>query len=416
MGSPDRHAAGDTTSTMNTRTTANHDPAHAPERNLSSLRNRAITVSLAVAAQSCRTYAKEAREACLWLANLAANSVRIQVCWQLRGLEDPLGTIGRIAEADLCDKLSLDRRDVYAALTGADDADLPKFVAAVKKLRAEFEGALPPLVKTADTRIIAEAFDVAAQHRITLVQGKWRHGKTVESERNWLLNLHDTIWIRCPSDNFERTFLSEFARALGIGANVSKKTPQLRQQIKNALGVGMISRVVIDEAHELWPREIASQKPIRAEFIRELRDELCVGFILLATEQFALNMELAKQHNARYAPGQLAGRRYQFELRDAHTDREIRAIAALHCGNATEDALDGLVTFAKAEEGYLGQMVEAIAGARHIAGNNGNGQLAAITATHVALATRQQQTNARIKQLALAAKPARRGRFKLLAA
>src|SRR5207244_2772692 len=129
-------------------------------------------------------------------------------------------------------------------------------------------------------------------------------------------------------------------------------------------------------------------------------------------EQFALNMELAKAHNARYAPGQLAGRRYQFELRDAHTDREIRAIASLHSGNATEDALDGLVTFAKAEEGYLGQMVEAIAAARHLAGNHN----APITATHVALATRQQQTSARVKALALTAKPARRGRLKLLAA
>src|SRR6266542_2762946 len=147
---------------MNTRHSSNHDPSHAPERNLSSLRNRAITVSLAIAAQSCRTYPKEAREASLWLANLAANSQRIQVCWQLRGLEDPLGTIGRIAEVDLCHKLGLDRRDVYAALTGADDADLDKFCLAVKRLRADFESKLPPLVKTADTKQISEALDVSA--------------------------------------------------------------------------------------------------------------------------------------------------------------------------------------------------------------------------------------------------------------
>ena len=67
---------------------------------------------------------------------------------------------------------------------------------------------------------------------------------------------------------------------------------------------------------------------------------------------------------------------------------------------------------------YMGERgVERMWGpGRHLAGNNGNGQLSAITATHVALATRQQQTSARIKQLALTAKPARRGRFKLLAA
>jgi len=70
-------------------------------------------------------------------------------------------------------------------------------------------------------------------------------------------------------------------------------------------------------------------------------------------------------------------------------------VAALDCGNATAEALDGLVTFAKAEEGYLGQMVEAIATARHLAGNDN----APITATHVAVATRQQQTRARTRDL-----------------
>lgn len=396
---------------MNTRTTDNHDPAHAPERNLSSSRLRPINISLSIAAQACRAYSTESRNAALWLANLAANSQRIQICWQLRGLEDPLGTIGRITEVDICAKVGLHPIEVYRALTGHDDADLCKFVKLVSKLRADFESKLPPLVKTADTRTIAEAFEIAGQHRITLVQGKWRHGKTVEAERNWLLNLQDTIWMRAPSDNFERTFLNELGRALGIHSGNSKRTPVLRSQIKSALGIGLISRVVIDEAHELWPKDIASQKPIRSEFVRELRDEHGVGFILLSTEQFALNMELCKQHNARYAPGQLAGRRYQFELRDAHTDREIRAIAALHSGNATEDALDGLVTFAKAEEGYLGQMVEAIAAARHLVASASQ----PITATHVALATRQQQTSARVKALALSAKPTRRGRLRLVA-
>jgi len=95
-----------------------------------------------------------------------------------------------------------------------------------------------------------------------------------------------------------------------------------------------------------------------------------------------------------------------------HTDGEIRAIAALHCGNAAAEALDGLLAFAKAEEGYLGQMVEAIANARRLAGNHN----APITATHVAFAKRQQQTSARVTALAVNIKSTRRGRFKPLAA
>jgi DNA transposition AAA+ family ATPase len=398
---------------MNTRTTENSDPANAPERNLSSARLRPIAISLAVVAQSARTYAKEAREACLWLANLAANSQRIQLCWQRRLLADPIGTVGRITEVELCEKVGLHREDVYAALTGHDSADLPKFVAAVNTLRADFESKLPPLVRTADSRTIAEAFEVAGdEHRIAVVQGKWRHGKTEECERRWLLNLHRCVWLHCPSDNTERTFLTEFARALGIGANISKRPPLLRQQIKNALGIGLIDTVIVDEAHFLWPGDLVSAKPTRAEFIRELRDSLGVGFVLVTTDQFALAMEVAKQHNTRYAPGQLAGRRYQFQLRDTHTDKEIRAIAALHAGNATDEALEGFLAFARSEEGYLGQMIEAIATARHQAGNHG----APITAAHVTLATKQQQTSDRVKQLVTAIKPPRRGRMKLLAA
>jgi hypothetical protein len=245
-----------------------------------------------------------------------------------------------------------------------------------------------------------------------VVQGKWRHGKTEECERQWLLNLHRCVWLDCPEDNFDRTFLNSLATVLGIGAGRSKRVPVLRDQVKAALGIGLIDTIIIDEAHNLWPEDLQSAKPKRVELIRHLRDSLGVGSVLLTTEQFALAMELSKQHNVRYAPGQLAGRRYQFELHDVHTDGEIRAIAALHCGNATAQALDGLLTFAKAEEGYLGQMVEAIANARRLAGNHN----APITATHVAFATRQQQTSARIKALAVNVKAARRGRFKLLAA
>jgi DNA transposition AAA+ family ATPase len=397
---------------MNTRHSDNCDPGHAPERNLSSARLRPINISLAVAAQAARAYPKEAREACLWLANLAANSQRIQLCWQRRLLPDPIGTIGRITEADLCEKLSLHPIEVYRALTGHEDADLDKFCLAVKRLRAEFEAKLPPLVKTADSRVIAEAFATAGdEHRITVIQGKWRHGKTEEAERQWLLNLHRAVWLDCPEDNFDRTFLNALGASLGIGSNHSKKVPVLRGQIKAAVGIGLIDTVIVDEAHNLWPENLQSIKPKRVEFIRHLRDSLGVGAVLLTTEQFALAMEISKTQNARYAPGQLAGRRYQFELRDAHSDKEIRAIAALHCGNATDEALDGLVTFAKAEEGYLGQMVEAIAAARRLAG-----QRDTITPTHVAVATKQQQTTTRVKQLALSAKPARRGRIKLLAA
>jgi hypothetical protein len=401
---------------MKTRHADTDDPAHAAERNLSSRELRPLTISLAVAAQAVRTYPRAAREACLWLANLAANSPRIQLCWQHRFLPCPLDSVGRITEVELCEKVGLSRFDVYAALTGHCEADLPRFVTAVSKVRENFESNLPPLATTATSGMIGEAFEIAgARHQITRVEGKTRHGKTEEAQRLWLKNLHDTVWVHCPIGGDERTFLTEFARALGVGANISKKPPQIRQQIKNALGIGLISRVVIDEAHKLWPKDPATQQPLRAEFVRELRDQLGVGFVLLTTDQFALAMEIAKQHNRQWAPGQLGGRQYQFVLPEAHTDREIDEILLMHAGNITKDALKGLCVFTQTEEGYLGVGIEALLNARLRAGNGSS----VIQRDHVEAAIKQQRTNERVRTLALAARSSSKGKrtaVKLLAA
>jgi len=388
---------------MKTRRTDNTDPGHAPEKHLSSPHLRPINVSLALCANAVRTYDTPTRHAALWLCNLAANSRRIQVCWQSRNLPDPLGTIGRITEADLAAKLGLEPKEIYMALTGDPAADLPRFRRAVESFRAAFEKALPPLVKTGDTAKIVGAFRMAAgDHSIVEVRGKWRHGKTVEAERQWLLNLHDTIWLHCPSNNDERTFIFALAQCLGIGTGSGAKPSQLRPRIMAALGVGLISRIVVDEAANLWPANLRDAKPARLEFLRELKDTLCVGSVLITTEQFALNMELSMQHNTRWAPGQVMGRTAPVRLRDAHTPAEIRAIARLHAGDIEEEALDGLVAFAQAEEGYLGSMVKAIEVARDEAAG------ARLTAGHLAGAIKQQQRDANLRALAARSVPTRR--------
>jgi DNA transposition AAA+ family ATPase len=317
-----------------TRYANNDDPGHAPWRNLSSPRLRPINVSLSIASQAARIYPEAARHACLWLANVAANSQRIQLCWQRRKLPDPLGTIGRITEVDVATRLGLEPIDVYRFLSGHDEADIERCTAAIQKYRAEFESAFPPLVKTQDTATIAEAFYSASEdHNIATLEGKWRHGKTEECERIWLKNLHRAIWVHCPSNSDEVTFISAIASALGISTGGGKKTSQLRGQVKRSLAIGLIDTIIIDEAQGVWPQDLVTAKPIRLDFVRELRDSLGIGSVLIVTDQFALALELAVQNNTRYAPGQVAGRRDQYKLRDAHTDAEVRAIAKLHSGS-----------------------------------------------------------------------------------
>ncbi len=322
-----------------TRRSADADPYSSPERNLSSVRLRPVNVSLAIASQAARTYDAEARAAVLWLANVAANSQRLQVCWQLRSgpdgrsLRDPLGTVGRITEADLARRLGLDPLAIFHALTGHPDAELPAFTEAVRKLRAEFEAALPPLVRTEDTRTVEAAFHAAAeQHDIAIVSGKWRHGKTEEAQRLWLKNLHRAVWVNCPENADERSFIIALATALGIGVGTGVKPSQLREKLKRGLCVGLIDTLFIDEAHFLWPGDLRSAKPARAELVRHLHDALGVGFVLITTDQFALSMELARQHSTRWAPGQLAGRQQPFRLRDTHSDGEKKGYRAVARG------------------------------------------------------------------------------------
>jgi len=367
---------------------------------------RPIQVSLAVAAHAARTYDLKHRHAVLWLANLAANSRRIQLCWQRRGLPDPLGTVGQIAEVELAKKLDLEPLAILRALTGHSEADLPAFTAAVTKFRAEFEAALPPLIPTADAATVAEAFAAASdEHEIAELRGKWRHGKTELCERQWLLNLHRAVWIDTPSDNAQQTFVLSIGKALGIGSHYN--LARLHSRVKDAVGVGLIDTLMFDEAQNLWPGDLRDSKPARAEYVRELHDSTGVGSMLITTEQFALSMEIAKQRNTRYAPGQLFGRIRSFTTTDKHTDAEIKAIAKLHVGKADADAIHALVLFAKAQEGYLGAMVQAARRARVATTAAGNDT---VTAADIAKATLAQQHDQRIVQMAGAVKLNKKGR------
>lgn len=373
---------------------------------ISSPHLRPIQVSLAVAAHAARIYEPEHRRAVLWLANLAANSRRVQLCWQRRGLPDPLGTIGQIAEAELAKKLNLAPLAILRALTGHSEADLPAFTASVTKFRAEFEAQIPKLIPTSDMQTVADAFAAAAdEHEIAELRGKWRHGKTELCERQWLLNLDRAVWIDTPSDNAQQTFILSIASALGIGQHYNLS--RLHTRVKQAVGIGLIDTLMFDEAHNLWPSDLRDAKPVRAEYVRELRDSTGVGSMLITTEQFALSMEIAKKRNTRYAPGQLFGRIRAFTTSDKHTQKEIKAIAGLHIGKADADAIHALALFAEAEEGYLGTMVQAARRARVAATKEGRDT---VTAADIAAATRAQQHDTRIVQMASNVKLNARGR------
>lgn len=378
----------------------------APERYMSSAEHAGLNISLAIVTKQVRCYPTEARRAALWLANFAANSQRLQLVWQRRHLPDPIGTIGQITALQLEERLGIDQREIREVLTGGPDRNLPQFTAAVQAYRAKIEGALPRWVKTEDMRITEEAFAIATEdHEITGLIGKTRGGKTGESERLWVCHLDHILYVDTPESNDERSFMVAIAQAGGIGVGSNVKNCQLRQKIRQMLGIGLIDTLAFDEGHYLWPTDLADTKPQRLEFIRNCRDTLGVGSVIIATEQFSESAAVAEQENTRWAPGQFLGRWQPFRLRERKTKRELELIVSVHAGAIEPEAVAGLIDFAEKSEGYLGAMTNVIRLARRAAGQDGM-----ITPALVAAKIQQHQTETKIVQIADGPKPKRRVR------
>lgn len=334
---------------MNTRyAPPGANPEAAPERHLSSAALRGINIGLNVVVRVAAVRTERERRAMIWLTNYA----------RLQGLT---------ADA-LSERIGLSQDDIRSALTDPD-IDLRPFVRAVEGARANFEKFIPQLVRTAVTRDVLEAIGYAGETPgIVEIIGHNRTGKTESAWYQFLRLLDRALWIDCPEDDSDRTFLFEIARAAGIGTGTNKKPDQLRAQVKAIFGDPGISVLFVDEAHRLWPSNPRT-KPKRIEFLRSLVDAgkpPKVSVIVIATEQFAESLEAALDKSSRWAPGQWQGRAQRWVLPETLSDAELASVARHHAPDAPEEAIRSLVLQAKASQGFCGIMVNTIRRARFI--------------------------------------------------
>ena len=334
---------------MNTRyAPPGANPEAAPERHLSGAALRGINIGLNVVVRVAAVRTERERRAMIWLTNYA----------RLQGLT---------ADA-LSERIGLSQDDIRSALTDPD-IDLRPFVRAVEGARANFEKCIPQLVRTAVTRDVLEAIGYAGETPgIVEIIGHNRTGKTESAWYQFLRLLDRALWIDCPEDDSDRTFLFEIARAAGIGTGTNKKPDQLRAQVKAIFGDPGISVLFVDEAHRLWPSNPRT-KPKRIEFLRSLVDAgkpPKVSVIVIATEQFAESLEAALDKSSRWAPGQWQGRAQRWVLPETLSDAELASVARHHAPDAPEEAIRSLVLQAKASQGFCGIMVNTIRRARFI--------------------------------------------------
>jgi hypothetical protein len=371
------------------------DPDAAPERNLSSPKLRGLQIGLNVITRVGRVRKPNERAAMIWLHNYA----RLQ----------------NLTADSLSDDLDLSKPEIRAALTDPE-ADLARFVRQVELVRHRFEVALPKIYPTAPAAIVQEGLTLALKRRkIVEIIGPTREGKT-EPALDWFRrNAMDRgIYLNCPSDETDRTFYFEIARALGITFSPAKKSSQIIPQILGCLGTGMIELVVIDEGHFLWPSN-PKAKPKRLEFLRscyDAKNPAQIGLVVITTPQHTLSMNLALdpgKGNPRWAPGQWEGRAIPFHLprneygpggevvKYAVSDADLEGVARHHAPDFTEGMIHGLVLHAKNTEGFFGAMVNAIELARFKAEARG---LSKVTPNILIDAQKQMVAGTRIGQSA----------------
>lgn len=321
-----------------------------PERFLGSPLVVGINIGLNVITRVARHRSESERAAMVWLHNYAKHR--------------------SITADELCGELNLSRADIRRALSDPAE-DLSRFMSAVQDRRHRFEQEEALFCETKVARTIDEAATFAQRQQVICeVIGTTRLGKTVAARQHYLLNMHQSIFVKAPEDQSDLTFLEEIAEALGISTS-RKRANQLRSQIKKCFGKRGIKMLYIDEAHFLWPDKSVS-KPTRIEFVRSLWDRQHpaeIGVLLLATPQYAVSMNNALRDSDRYAPGQWEGRAIRYMLPAENSERELRDIAKTHCPEADESMLDQLVTAAGGTQGGAGFMVNSINLARTLAGD-----------------------------------------------
>jgi biotin operon repressor len=356
------------------------DPDASPERNLASGKLRGIQIGLNIICRITPVRSERERKAMIWLYNYAH--------------------IRHLTADQLTEELGIGRAEIREALTDPD-ANPAQFVRAVEALRSKFDAGLGAIYLTGNARQTQEGMALAAKRHVPVeIVGHTRMGKTESAWHFYLRHYMDRgIFLSCPPDEAERTFLFDMARRLGIGTGGGKKAGQVLPQIRACFGRGKIEFLVIDEGHFLWPAD-TRVKPKRLEHVRALYDMFHpseVGIVVLATPQFTINMNAALAHNKRWAPGQWDGRVIRYHYKDTMTDADLEGVARQHAPDFTDDMIASLVLQAKATEGFCGMMVNTIMLAREKAEVRGE---ARVTRALLTEAQQQMVSGTRIAEMA----------------
>lgn len=277
-------------------------------------------------------------------------------------------------------ELGLDAIGIREALTSpAMNAEArARFTGAVQVMREEFEAgldrpytergnpfpkALPfhraygQLANTSVFRKVRSAVDFAEkENTMVRVLAKERIGKTVSAAHQFLRRLDTAAWVRVPSGDCMRTFLTRVSLALG-SPSMSTGVPAhtLCSRIERLLGQGKIETMFLDQSHWLWPSDAKKGVPRRFEMVMDWWEQNAASMVLLTTPQDDAQAAAAAA-NHKHAHGQILGRVTTFACKETLSDSDIEAIVRLDGGDLDEACIGVLVEHCKAEPGYLGTL------------------------------------------------------------
>ena len=304
-----------------------------------------IEIGLNIICRVGRTRPEPERRAMIWCANYAKER--------------------NLNVDQLSEELGLSKRDIRSALTDPHE-DLSRFMEAIGRVRAAFEAAIPAWVETTPARVAREAVHHAIRRSACVEYvANSRMGKSRSVEREYWRYMDRAIMFECPTGDSERELHESLARELGISCNTGKKSHQVRVQIAACCAPDMISLIIVDEFHRVWPRNPKQTQPKRLEYLRYLyQDGKGASILGIATPQHSNNLLAALENNPRWSPDQWYGRRVPFYAPDTMSKGELEGIARYHAPDFDAPLINALVDQAMACDGFAGLICNTINVAR----------------------------------------------------
>lgn len=234
-------------------------------------------------------------------------------------------------------------------------------------------------IETSSGKIIFEALDYMLETgRPVLIEGRSGYGKSCNMEAWTNMNRGRAICLELEGITMQKDFFLKLAKATGVARGFGFSAGKIKQRVTEFLQRTKLA-VVISEAQYLWPQgKRIESHPTLINFLNTALFNAGVPYALISTEQFSARRRHVESQTD-WSSEQLRRRiRRYFSLPEKPTTDDLRKVARkrlLDVGIGADTAIDRVVGYALASQGYFQTITDSIDDARLIAKRDGREQI-----------------------------------------